>query len=294
MVNASKEAVSKVSYVPPEWKEYVGGGATAVVNIAITFPLNKVMFRQMVHGLSALDSVKQLYHEGLYRLYRGSLPPLGKQTITRSLMFGNYALFSRQIHEYHPSWKPETVLIFASFLSGCTEAVLTPFERIQVILQDSKQHNNYANTADALQKIKSNFGISELYRGMTAITFRNGAGNIVFFYAKEKSKLWNFTSTQQGAAKDHIGWRVTLNNFLTGSVVGATVSTLFYPMNVIKTHMQLKVGGSFLRFTDVLTKVLKERGFKGMWQGVHINYSRSFISWGIINATYEIVSDLLH
>ena len=99
MVNASKEAVSKVSYVPPEWKEYVGGGATAVVNIAITFPLNKVMFRQMVHGLSALDSVKQLYHEGLYRLYRGSLPPLGKQTITRSLMFGNYALFSRQIHE---------------------------------------------------------------------------------------------------------------------------------------------------------------------------------------------------
>ena len=81
---------------------------------------------------------------------------------------------------------------------------------------------------------------------------------------------------------------------LTGSVVGATVSTLFYPMNVIKTHMQLKVGGSFLRFTYVLTKVLKERGFKGMWQDVHINYSRSFISWGIINATYELVSDLLH
>ena len=82
-------------------------------------------------------------------------------------------------------------------------------------------------------------------------------------------------------------------DFLTGAVIGAGVSTLFYPVNVVKTHMQLKVGGSFLKFHAVIARLLKERGIRGLWHGVHVNYSRSFLSWGVINSTYEIVNDWL-
>ena len=140
-------------HIPKEWREYVSGGAAAFANIAITFPLNKTMFRQMVHGISVTEAVKQLYHEGAVKLYRGALPPLGQQAVTRSLMFGNYALFTRKIRDSNPHLNPTTVLASAAFLAGCTEAVLTPFERVQVLLQDSKQHANYTNTADALRKV---------------------------------------------------------------------------------------------------------------------------------------------
>ena len=140
-------------HIPKEWREYVSGGAAAFANIAITFPLNKTMFRQMVHGISVTEAVKQLYQEGAVKLYRGALPPLGQQAVTRSLMFGNYALFTRKIRDSNPHLNPRTVLASAAFLAGCTEAVLTPFERVQVLLQDSKQHANYTNTADALRKV---------------------------------------------------------------------------------------------------------------------------------------------
>ena len=154
MTEIHKMAKSKYHMYPPEWREYVSGGAAAIVNIAITFPINKTMFRQMVHAIPVREAVKQLYQEGALLLYRGALPPLGQQAVTRSLMFGNYALFTRQLRESNPNLDPITILASAAFLAGCTEALLTPFERVQVLLQDSKQHANFVNTADALRKVR--------------------------------------------------------------------------------------------------------------------------------------------
>ena len=173
----------KIRYLPTEWREYASGGAAAVVNIAITFPLNKTMFRQMVHGISVTDAVKQLYHEGAVKLYRGALPPLGQQAVTRSLMFGNYALFTRRIRDYYPHLNPTTVLASAAFLAGCTEALLTPFERVQVLLQDSKQHANYTNTADALRKVTNIFEIyfSKLSKKNWRFVASNLASNYCIF-----------------------------------------------------------------------------------------------------------------
>ena len=277
-----------------ESKEYISGGAAAFTNIALTFPLNKTSFRQMVHGTSISHVIRQLYSEGFIRLYRGSLPILGQQAIARGVMFGNYALFTRQIHALMPDMSPKTLLISAAFMAGCTEALLTPFERVQVLLQDSKQHEHYKNTTDALHKLKIRFGITEFFRGTSAIIFRNGTSNVAFFYAKQLSKehipVYN---NVQGNSNLDVRYKMICTDFLTGAVIGAGVSTLFYPVNVVKTHMQLKVGGSFLKFHSVIYRILKERGVRGLWHGVHINYSRSFISWGVINSTYELVNDWL-
>ena len=277
-----------------EIKEYVSGGAAAVTNIALTFPLNKTSFRQMVHGTSITYVIRQLYNEGIIRLYRGSLPILGQQAIARGIMFGNYALFTRQIKQTLPNMNSSTVLTSAAFMAGCTEALLTPFERVQVLLQDSKQHENYRNTTDALRKLNLRYGVSEFFRGTTAIIFRNGTSNVAFFYAKQLSKdhipVYNEI---QGNSKNDTRYKAICADFLTGAVIGAGVSTLFYPVNVVKTHMQLKVGGSFLKFRSVITQVLRERGIRGLWHGVHVNYSRSFLSWGVINSTYEFVNDWL-
>ena len=277
-----------------EMKEYVSGGAAAFTNIALTFPLNKTSFRQMVHGTTITHVMRQLYNEGILKLYRGSLPILGQQAIARGVMFGNYALFTKHIKQTLPNMSPNVVLASSAFMAGCTEALLTPFERVQVLLQDSKQHENYRNTTDALKKLKLRYGVSEFFRGTTAIIFRNGTSNIAFFYAKHISKehipVYNKI---EGNSTIDTRYKTLCADFLTGAVIGAGVSTLFYPVNVVKTHMQLKVGGSFLKFRSVIAKILEERGIRGLWHGVHVNYSRSFLSWGVINTTYEFVNDWL-
>ena len=117
---------------------------------------------------------------------------------------------------------------------------------------------------------------------------------MIFFYARERVReRLPLALKGREAAESHIKWGAYLTDFLCGSITGAVISTLFYPVNVTKTHMQLKVGGSFQSFFSVFTKLLKDRGFRGMFRGVHLNYSRSFISWGIINTTYGIVHEYL-
>ena len=39
---------------------------------------------------------------------------------------------------------------------------------------------------------------------------------------------------------------INLSDFLSGAVLGAFISTVFFPVNVTKTHMQLVVGGEFM------------------------------------------------
>ena len=82
-------------------------------------------------------------------------------------------------------------------------------------------------------------------------------------------------------------------DFVSGACLGAFISTVFYPVNTTKTHMQKTLGGDFQSFRRVFRHLLKERGAWGMFRGVHVNYTRSFMSWGIINMSYSWLLDLL-
>jgi hypothetical protein len=62
-------------------REFACGWGAAFINICITFPINKVMFRQMAYGVNATSAMKQLKGESLLYIYRGLLPPLVSKTI---------------------------------------------------------------------------------------------------------------------------------------------------------------------------------------------------------------------
>ena len=81
-----------------------------------------------------------------------------------------------------------------------------------------------------------------------------------------------------------------VRDFISGSCVGAVISTIFYPLNVVRTHMQTQpVGSRHIGFYEAFQAVHQQRdgNFRALFRGVHVNYSRSFLSWGIINACYE-------
>merc|ERR1719341_2347128 len=46
------------------------------------------MFRQQLHGISALEAVNQLKREGMLALYRGILPPLLQKSVAGWLWHG--------------------------------------------------------------------------------------------------------------------------------------------------------------------------------------------------------------
>ena len=85
-------------------------------------------------------------------------------------------------------------------------------------------------------------------------------------------------------------------DFVSGAILGASLSTIWYPLNVIKTRMQSKVNEEFMSVWRTFNIVYNERGrrWRTMFRGVHLNFSRALISWGIINASYGLLQSMLH
>lgn len=67
------------------------------------------------------------------------------------------------------------------------------------------------------------FGFREHYRGLSAILFRNGPGNILFFGLREPLR-------QSFPAGDSSSVRM-LNDFICGAMLGAVISTVSFPIN---------------------------------------------------------------
>ncbi|XP_071946864.1 mitochondrial nicotinamide adenine dinucleotide transporter SLC25A51-like [Antedon mediterranea] len=262
--------------------EFFYGGGAAFINIMVTFPLNKVLFRQQLHGIGVERAFAQLQREGPAMIFRGVLPPLLQKTTSTALMFGLYDQYSKMIRHQFPSIPVSSAKMLAAVFSGTSEAILVPFERVQTVLQDNRQ-KHYRNTIHVFKELYSKYGIKELYRGLTPILLRNGPSNAVFFgFRHELKDLLPEAQTQTGNI---------LNDFVSGAVLGASISTVWYPINVVKTRMMVKVGGEYLSFRQTFWNIYYERGKRlySLFYGVHLNFSRALISWGIINASYELL-----
>ncbi|KAK7474894.1 hypothetical protein BaRGS_00033849 [Batillaria attramentaria] len=268
-------------------QEFICGWGAAFINITSTFPINKAIFRQQLQGISGYQAMQQLSSEGLRHLYRGLLPPLLQKTTTVSIMFGSYQNFRVRIDNFFPGVPQPVNHAVAAIMAGTLEATLAPFERIQTLLQNQTYQKRFNNTWHAGKELWA-FGLREYYRGLTPILMRNGPSNVVFFLGREylSEHTPDFEKGPSRLAKD----------FICGACLGAVISTFFFPLNVVKTRMQSQVGGPFNSVWKSFQVVWAERdrSLKSLFRGYHLNYTRSFISWGIINASYEYLMQLFH
>ncbi|XP_067298876.1 mitochondrial nicotinamide adenine dinucleotide transporter SLC25A51 [Pseudorasbora parva] len=262
---------------------YLCGSVAAFANIAITYPIHKALFRQQLFGVSAWEAVRQLRRDGLRTLYRGILPPLLQKSSTIAIMFGLYEDFSRLLRLNAPHAPILVTDSIAAVLAGTAEAVLTPFERVQTLLQDPRHHGNFQNTAHIFRVLLQQHGFLELYRGLVPILLRNGPSNVFFFGLRGPIKELLPKAGQ------------LINDFVCGGILGAALGVVFYPLNVIKSHAQVQIGGEFRSCRVILATVLRERDGKlsRLFRGVHLNFQRSVFSWGIINAAYELLLKML-
>jgi len=172
-------------------------------------------------------------------------------------------------------------------LAGLTEAILTPLERVQALLQMQKFHSSYRHTWHVFEKVTRAHGLKELYRGGTAICMRNSLSNCMFFTLRSPLKK-AFPTTENS-------YENSLYDFLSGGLLGAVISTIFYPLNVTKSNMQARVGGSFPGILATARVIYESRDRKValIFKGVGGNFTRAILAWGITNSVYEIILNYL-
>lgn len=371
--------------------EFLRGMVASATNIILTFPLNKLISRQVYEGLSMRDAFHTMRVEGAANLYRGVLPPLLQKGVSMGVCYGafdfyfhalTYALTGRvesrpatDVPSSESSWGIRGA---AAVLSGSTEALFTPFERMQTILQHRHYTDSFSNTADVARKLRP-YGIAEYFRGGSAILLRNGPANAIFFLLREpvrnllpappaaampvaaaadgaeasrsgldaagfrlgssdgrrtdpQPSVRAAAATAAGAGSSRLVARSTVDgrtnalahtaalrstgrladsaaqpalttfaphrawniarDFFSGAVLGASLSTIFYPLNTVKSVMQLQIGGRHRGILETMRQVYHERqGIAGMYRGVGGNAVRALLSWGIVNASYEIAKN---
>lgn len=240
----------------------------------------------MLHNLSPLSAIKQISNEGIYVLYRGILPPLCQKTTSLSLMFGVYEETRKPLSQVMPQIPAK---VSAALISGTTEAILTPFERVQTLLQDQKYQKQFANTKHAFHQIRIDYGLREFYRGLVPILLRNGPSNVFYFLLRDKARV-RLDKTSS------IWYEKMIKEFICGGLIGGLISTFFYPLNVLKVHLQSKLGGEFQTIFSAINQIYNERGrcISCFYRGVHLNYTRGFISWGVITVSSETIKRFIY
>lgn len=218
ILTSSKQDIAPHIASVSEMKHYLCGCCAAFNNIAITFPIQKVLFRQQLYGIKTRDAILQLRRDGFRNLYRGILPPLMQKTTTLALMFGLYEDLSCLLRK-HISTPEFATRSMAAVLAGTTEAIFTPLERVQTLLQDHRHHDKFTNTYQAFKALKCH-GIREYYRGLVPVLFRNGFSNVLFFGLRGPIKEHLPTATTHSA---HL-----VNDFICGGLLGAMLGILFF------------------------------------------------------------------
>ncbi|KAK1167404.1 solute carrier family 25 member 53-like [Acipenser oxyrinchus oxyrinchus] len=267
-------------------KSYVNGAASNLLTTLVTFPIYKTIFRQQLHVVMVQEALRQLHKEGLSKFYRGVLPPLLAKTVQGTVLFGTYDTVLHWISPQATLNGPQSLYhcSLAGMLSGFIEAlVLTPCERVQNVLQDSRKDARLPTIRSILQEFNS-YGVGKrlklgYYRGLFPIIFRNGLGSALYFSFKDPIR----------DALSEKGLPNGLSSFVSGSVNGMGLSLLLYPLSVLITNMQTQVGGE-VRSTGHTFRALwesRQGRVSLLYRGGSLVIFRSCITWGLTTAIYE-------
>lgn len=188
------------------------------------------------------DTMKTCIQEGkqvkytLRSLYRGVLAPLVGVGLEKAIVFGT---FENSKHYTNSD-------AISGAIAGLTASiVVTPFERIKIILQIDQKFS-FANLRNKLS-----FGY--LYQGFSATLTRETPGFAIYFsvYNRLKNNDLNISA---------------FRSFFYGALSGMFAWVFIYPQDRIKTHLQA-LADKKMNFRESFKEILAQGGYKGFYKG---------------------------
>ncbi|XP_055499665.1 LOW QUALITY PROTEIN: solute carrier family 25 member 53-like [Leucoraja erinacea] len=262
------------------------GATSSCLATVLTFPIHKTIFRQQIHGIIVRKAFAQLRQEGLRRFYRGLLPPLLAKTIQGTLLFGTYdsiigSLMSENTNVYRRC--------IAGSLSGAVEAlVLTPFERVQNILQDHRKEAKLPTIQSIFKQFNSYSFQDKLqlgyYRGFLPVLLRNGIGSALYFSLKDPIK--------NVLLKKDIPSGISA--FISGSFNGMVVCFILYPLSAVIANMQSQIGKEKINLKNFVKNFWASRAksFLYVYRGGSLIMLRSCITWGLTTVIHDFLKQM--
>lgn len=306
--------------LPNVARELLCGGLAGTVGITLGYPLDVVKVRMQTSNKSGLQCLTLMFkHQGFQGLYRGLTAPLFAQFFMNSLSFAGDSLALKFLE---PTLKkgeiasPSNILLAGMFGGLAQCIVLVPADLVKVKMQmlgvgapASKVVAPTTTLKCALDIVRTQ-GVLGLYRGFLVTALREAPSFGVYFFTYKTvsnaiRKLLKEPSSSSLSSQDtyyndiqiiskDVDSNPTSNMtaiFLAGGIAGAASWASVYPVDVIKTHIQLNPADSKESVIGVAKRLHRTYGFRVFFRGLGVTMIRAF---PVNAATFFVYENFKH
>ena len=176
-----------------------------------------------------------------------------------------------------------SLLIAACFSGFITSFLVTPIERVKVLLQ-SQSSNVYKNEFDCIQKVIAKEGVIGIFtRGLGPTLAREVPSYGIYFLI--------YGLLIQLPLAGQLG---TLAPLVFGALTGMASWIPVYPIDVVKTLVQANDGSSEGSSALEVTKQLySDRGVRGFFDGLTPKMLRAAINHSVTFYIYDLILNAL-
>lgn len=191
--------------------------------------------------------------------------------------------------------KTEDVIRFMSGgLAGMVaKSAIAPLDRVKVLFQATIRTFSFKSCVEEFRRILTHEGPLAFWKG-------NGAQLIrIFPYSAIVRPRQQFSSYDYYKRHLFIGNSsnkalIMLENFLPGSLAGATSVVFTYPFEVMRTRLALQVNKrEYTGIVNALTQMIRQEGLKGCYSGILPTSVGIFIYSGISFCIYFSSKEIL-
>ena len=176
------------------------------------------------------------------------------------------------------------LILAASFSGFVTSFLVTPVERVKVMMQAQSTNSLYSNEIECIQAVLQNEGFLGLFsRGLGPTLAREVPSYAIYFVVYG---LLIHTSV----AENYLGGAAPL---VCGAMSGCACWIPVYPIDVIKTLVQNTEGGDSSSAFDIAIDLYKNEGIGAFFNGLTPKMLRASVNHAVTFWVYDFMMDVL-
>ncbi|KAI6211155.1 hypothetical protein M3Y96_00403800 [Aphelenchoides besseyi] len=293
---AADRKAAELSHTKLVISNVIAGCSGAFANTLVAQPVDtiKVKLQLFPHLYPNFRTcaLQTLRVDGLQKFYAGFTPALTARLAENAVIFVAYD-YSRMIVALTSNTTDRNRLsplqsALAGGMAGAFAAFTRcPTELIKCRLQTMRELHpkNHSGALRLCRELIQKEGFNGLFTGYTATLLRQSLGNSILFGVYETAREF---ARREGERRDQIGISRTM---LCGGLSGVAYWTSIYPIDVLKSRIQVYGSGTLL---TTFLHLIREDGISALFKGLFPTVCRSFISNGALLLTYENTKRLFY
>jgi hypothetical protein len=258
---------------------------SGAVGVGVAYPLDTLKTKQQAsagsENLNPVQLTRQIYrNEGVAGFYGGVSTTMAGQAIIKGVLFFLFGTL-RSILERTALGVGTLSLCLAAGISGALSSfVMAPVERIKCVMQ-AKAAGTFSSPFKCIAEVVGRDGIYGLcFRGLGATVMREIPACTLYLVGFELAKAALLPRLPRTPAL-----------LLSGAFAGALSWVPVYPIDVVKTQIQVQMdggsSGSENTFVGQARRLWRAGGFMAFWDGLGPKLARAIVNHAVTFLVFD-------